>query len=153
MKFRITPGAILLLAVLFFQKSELLLAAVSAAAVHECGHLLAARLLGIRLRCLELDMLGARLFPAAQIPSYTAEGLLAAAGPVASLLLSIPPFPGAFGVALRTATLSFALFNALPIEGFDGGRLLHALLVTHLGDRTAKGLLLLSSSPRFLVHC
>lgn len=145
MKIRITPGAVLLLAVLLVQRNELLLATVLAASWHECGHLLAARVLGIRLRCLELDMLGARLFPAVQIPSYAAEGLLAAAGPAASVLLALLPLPAPFGTALRTATLSFALFNALPIEGFDGGRFLHAILASRISDRTAKGILLFSS--------
>lgn len=145
MKIRITPGAILLIAALVFKRDMLLPATVLAAVLHECGHLLAARCLGIRLRLLELDMMGAKLYPAAQIPSYRSEALLAAAGPAASLLLALIPPVTPFRAALRTATLSFALFNLLPIEGFDGGRVLHAVLAALRGAETAARALFCSS--------
>ena len=143
MKIRITPGALLLLCVMAFSGSSLFLASLLAAAVHECGHLLAARLLGIRLRLLELDIPGARLVPASLLPSYRAEGMLAAAGPFASLLLALLllPFPGELALATRTATLSLALFNLLPVIGFDGGRVLHACIAPLAGERIAERIL------------
>ena len=144
MKIRITPGAILLALVLLFHRDELLPATLLAAAVHECGHLLAAKLLGIRLRLLELDLMGARLYPAAHLPSYRAEMLLAAAGPAASLLLLLIPPLSPFWAAARTASLSLALFNLLPIRDFDGGRVLHALLAAGLG-RNADSVLAVTS--------
>ena len=147
MKIRITPGAILLLAVLAFGQSPLFFATALAAAVHECGHLLAARLLGIPLRLLELDLMGAKIVPAKALPSYRAEALLAASGPLFSIVLALPFLSATspFSVALRAATLSFALFNLMPIEGFDGGRVLFALLATRFGDSTARRCLFLSS--------
>lgn len=142
MKIRITPGALLLLLTLLFGNRLFCLAVLSAAALHECGHLLAARLLGIRLRLLELDLIGARLYPAVALPSYRAELYLALAGPLASLLLALfLPFSTPFCLALRTATLSLALFNLLPIEGFDGGRALFALAATLLSPERARRLL------------
>ena len=147
MKIRITHGAVLLLAVLAFDKSTVFAASVLAAALHECGHLLAARLLHIPLRLLELDLMGARLYPASAIPSYRAEALLAAAGPLCSILLAMPflctRIP--FFVALRTATLSFALFNLLPIDGFDGGRMLFSLFACRFGENGARRVLFASS--------
>ena len=147
MKIRITHGAVLLLAVLAFDKSTVFAASVLAAALHECGHLLAARLLHIPLRLLELDLMGARLYPASAIPSYRAEALLAAAGPLCSILLAMPflctRIP--FFVALRTATLSFALFNLLPIDGFDGGRRLFSLFACRFGENGARRVLFASS--------
>ena len=142
MRIRITPGAILLFLVMLLTKDQLFFAGVLAAAVHECGHLLAAWALGIRLQLLELDVGGARILPAGQLPSYRAEGLLAGAGPVASLLLAfIIPLNGAgFFLLLRSSTLSLALFNLLPITGFDGGRVLCALLSPRLGVGRAKAL-------------
>ena len=147
MKIRITPGAVLLLAVLALDKSTVFAASVLAAAFHECGHLLAARLLHIPLRLLELDLMGAKLYPVQGIPSYRAEALLAAAGPLCSILLAMPLLTARFPflIALRTATLSFALFNLLPIEGFDGGRVLGALCACHLGEGIARRVLLASS--------
>lgn len=147
MKIRITPGAVLLLAVLAFDKSTVFAASVLAAALHECGHLLAARLLHIPLRLLELDLMGARLYPASAIPSYRAEAILAAAGPLCSILLAVPFLSTRipFFVALRTATLSFALFNLLPIEGFDGGRVLFSLFACRFGEDSARRVLFASS--------
>lgn len=147
MKIRITPGAVLLLAVLALDKSTVFAASVLAAALHECGHLLAARLLHIPLRLLELDLMGAKLYPVSAIPSYRAEALLAAAGPLCSILLALPFFGTRipFFVALRTATLSFALFNLLPIEGFDGGRVLHSLCACRFGESAARRVLFASS--------
>ena len=139
MKVRITPGALLLLAVMLFTGNALFLATLLAAAVHECGHLLAALTLGIRLRLLELDIPGARLLPAGALPSYAAEGWLAAAGPASSFLLAalIYPLKGAFFSNLFAATLSLGVFNLLPVGDFDGGRVLSAVLTPLCGERVA----------------
>lgn len=140
MKIRITPGAILLFSVMLLCGDLLFLAGVVAAAWHECGHLLAARALKIPLRRLELDVGGASIEPAGQICSYQREGLLAAAGPAASLLLAllIPRNGAEFFMLLRSSTLSLALFNLLPVTGFDGGRILTSLLSPLLGVAAAR---------------
>ena len=139
MKIRITPGAFLFLFALALTRNTLLPAFLFAAAVHECGHILAAYALHIRLRVLELDLMGARLYPALPFPSYRAEAVLAAAGPAASLLLALflLPHVAPFARLSLTASLAFALFNLLPIAGFDGGRILSAALSTRLDARTA----------------
>ena len=153
MRIRITPGALLLLAAMLLEGDFLFLASVLAAAVHECGHLLAARLLGIRLRLLELDLMGAKLFPAKAIPSYRSEFLLAACGPLFSLLLALPIGGSSlpFFKAMHTATLSFALFNLLPIRGFDGGRMLAAPITAKWGAAAADRLLFLSTYASLLL--
>lgn len=147
MKIRITPGAVLLLAVQLFTDSPLFVAGMLAALFHECGHLLAARLLRIPLRLLEIDLMGARIYPAGALPSYRAEGLLAMAGPTASLLLALPLIGSSSPLlaALRFSTLSFALFNLLPIEGFDGGRMLFALLAARFHEKAAERVLFFTS--------
>ena len=147
MKIRITPGAALLLGVMLFTRDSLFFGTLLAALVHECGHLLAARVLGVRLRLLELDIPGARLLPAGALPSYAAEGWLAAAGPMASFLLAfcIYPLDGVFFGTLFASTLSLGLFNLLPVGDFDGGRVLAALLAPRLGQQTAGRICLVSS--------
>lgn len=147
MKIRITPGALLLLGVMLFTGDTLFFATLLAAGAHECGHLLAARVLGVRLRLLELDIPGARLLPAGALPSYAAEGWLAAAGPLASFLLAfcIYPLDGVFFSTLFASTLSLGFFNLLPVGDFDGGRVLAALLTPRLGQQTADKLRLIVS--------
>ena len=147
MKIRITPGALLLLGVMLFTGDSIFFATLLAAALHECGHLLAARVLGIRLRLLELDIPGARLTLAGALPSYAAEGWLAAAGPFASFLLAfcISPLNGAFFNALFASTLSLGLFNLLPVADFDGGRVLAALLAPRLGQQVTNTVCLTAS--------
>ena len=147
MKIRITPGAVLFWTVQLLTDSPLLAAGLLAALLHECGHLLAARLLHIPLRLLEIDIMGAKILPAGALPSYRAEGILAAAGPVASLLVALPLIGSAhpFALALRFSTLSFALFNLLPIEGFDGGRILSSLLAGRFCEKVAERVLFFTS--------
>ena len=147
MKVRISPGALLMIATLPVSKSALLPASLLAALFHECGHLLAAHLLGIRLRLLEFDLFGARLYPAGQLPSYVAEAALVVAGPLASLLLWVflLPFTGSFSLLLRGASLSFAFFNLMLISGFDGGRLLFSFAASLWGSTTAERILEISS--------
>ena len=53
-----------------------LFALLSAAAIHECGHLLAARLLHIPISSLRISILGARLQLSDPLLSYRREWLL-----------------------------------------------------------------------------
>ncbi len=147
MQIRISPGAVLLLFVMALSQGSLFPAVLLAVTAHECGHLLASRLLGVRLRALELDLPGARLIPAGLLPSYRAEALLAAAGPAASLLLAAFTLPHAtpFAVTLSAVTLSLFLFNLLPITEFDGGRLLFCLIAPRFGENAARRTLLFCS--------
>lgn len=89
MKISISPTALLFLVVLTLKGHWLLPASLLAALVHECGHLLAARTLGVRMRRMEIDLFGAKLTPVGLLPTYKAELLIAAAGPLFSLLLGI----------------------------------------------------------------
>lgn len=147
MKIRIAPATLLFLFLLAFNQSLLLPATLLAALFHECGHLVAARLLDIPIRLMEIDLFGAKIYPARFIPSYRQELLLAAAGPLFSLLLGVLllPHSGALAVAMRDATFSFALFNLLPISDFDGGRILHATLSQFFEGETADRILSITS--------
>ena len=147
MKIRITPVAVLFLVVLTLTKSYLMPATLLAALFHECGHLLAAKALNVCVACLEIDLFGAKIYPVGFIPSYRAEMLLAAAGPTFSLLLGafLIPHGGMFIAALKNATLSFALFNLLPIRDFDGGRILQGALSQLFGEDRADRVLAVTS--------
>ena len=147
MKISISPTAVLFLTVLTLKGQLLMPAALLAALVHECGHLLIATALGVRMERMEIDLLGAKLTPVGLLPSYKSEFLLAAAGPLFSLLLGtlLQGKQGAFALYMRDATLSFALFNLLPIRDFDGGRMLYACLAPHASLQQADSVLCVSS--------
>lgn len=141
MRFFADPmAAVLFCGMVISERGGLALAVLLAAAVHECGHLLAAKLLGIPLREMRLELLGARLTPG-RLLSYREECLLCAAGPAFSFLLSalLLPIGGALPFAATISAVSALLggLNLLPVRGFDGGRILSAVLSTLAGERVA----------------
>ncbi len=77
---------------------------------------------------MELDLFGAKIIPRGVLRSLSAEWILAAAGPLFSVLLALLllPFSARFAGAVRFASASLAVFNLLPIAGFDGGRMFFA---------------------------
>ena len=107
-------------------------ACLLAAFLHELGHIAASKALSINLSGLKLDVLGARLHTAGRLYSYPSMMLLCLAGPLVNLLC--------FALALSLsehyawmrefcyASLSLCVLNLIPVEGFDGGRILHAIL-------------------------
>ena len=113
------------------------IATVLAAAFHELGHVLAAKRMQIPLRALRLDLLGARIEVKDRLLSYGEEWLLAAAGPLFSLLGAAVAAPlwGAsyFWRAFSAASLILGLFNLLPVRTFDGGRMTEAFFSRTLG--------------------
>ena len=102
-----------------------------AVTVHECGHLLAARLCHIKTGGFSVDSLGARLALVGVVPSYPKELIICAAGPLANLC----SLPLAHCLKARhenvefyiSVSLALALLNLLPIRGFDGGRICYCL--------------------------
>lgn len=160
MKIKPSLGAALLLFSLILS-SDYNFAAVYifCATIHEAGHLIAAKLLDIKIRELTLDIAGARIVPSGEIMSYKKEFLLCAAGPISSLLLSfislityllrhkslslspllyalegtVSGLDGALALTFAFSLLQAAI-NLLPISSFDGSRMLGAALSFMLGD-------------------
>ena len=149
-RIRISPwAAVLFLLMVITDRSMLCAAVMAAAAVHECGHLLAAYLMGIPLQTMRLDLTGARLEVVGRLLSYGEEWLLCIAGPLASLFLSAAVFfLGAghrFFLVLSTVSLLLGLLNLMPVQGFDGGRMLSAALGHFAGVRVCAGVMRISS--------
>ncbi|MEU6641639.1 site-2 protease family protein [Saccharomonospora sp. NPDC046836] len=115
---------------------------------HELGHCVVALRLGIPVRRLRLFLLGG-LSEVARNPRRPAhEGLVAAAGPVVSillaafcgvLLLAVPPGGAAWLLVVQcaVANLAVGLFNLLPGLPLDGGRMLRAGVWSLTGTRSA----------------
>lgn len=114
---------------------------------HELGHCLVALRLGIPVRRLRLFLLGG-LSEVARTPRRPGhEGLVAAAGPIVSvllavlcglLLLAVPPGGPAWLLVAEcaVANLAVGVFNLLPGLPLDGGRLLRAGVWAATGTRS-----------------
>lgn len=146
---RITPGFLFLAAFLLYQStSSFLVTFLLAAALHEGGHLLAARWRGVPVRALSMTAFGCVL-------DFVDEALMrdrdllwiAAAGPLCNLLfalLCVTPWVGRWrGAALFGAEhLLLALFNLLPVFPLDGAVLCAGLLKPNVGERRAEQVVL-----------
>ena len=146
---RITPGFLFLAAFLVYQStSSFLVTFLLAAALHEGGHLLAARWRGVPVRALSMTAFGCIL-------DFVDEALvrdrdllwIAAAGPLCNLLfalLCVTPWVGRWrGAALFGAEhLLLALFNLLPVFPLDGAVLCAGLLKPNVGERRAEQVVL-----------
>ena len=121
-----------------------------AAFLHECGHLIAARLLRVPTRGLRPDALGVRLDVGGAFLSYGEEWLLCAAGPMTSLLCAAAAAPlWQYANACQVfsvASLVLGLLNLLPISDFDGGRMLRSFCAYAFGPAVARRTLSLTSA-------
>lgn len=133
----VTPGFLLLLAVLFYldEGVGVLPWALLACAAHELGHYALGRALGGRLEWLELSAVGAQMklrYPVP--PDYWRELSVAMAGPAVNLALGWA-FAAFKQFAAAGVSLTLGLFNLLPILPLDGGCALWCALAAVLdGD-------------------
>lgn len=116
-------------------------ALICSVTVHELGHIVMARILKIPMYELKLGIFGASLMPTNTLFSYTDEILLCLFGPLFNLI-SVPIAICVFKISVSSvfvmSSLCLAFLNLLPISGFDGGRMLSALLHRLLSPRTAQ---------------
>ena len=100
---------------------------LSAAALHELGHLAALRLLGGAVTALRISVFGAELAAEGGRLSYGRELAAVLAGPLTNLLAGLAlarlGYPAAAG-----AHLVLCAFNLLPVRPLDGGRALELLV-------------------------
>ncbi len=117
----------------------LVLLAFGSVILHEFGHALTARKLGVGVSSIELHFFGGVANLTSQPKSANDEAVIAAAGPAVSFVLA------ALGYTLHAATglgvfallgavnLVIAVFNLLPALPMDGGRIFRALLSKRYG--------------------
>lgn len=120
-----------------------------AALCHEGGHLLAARLCGVSIRAVTLDLFGARIHLEGLL-SYGQEFLIACAGPAVNFLMAAAGLPlwfsgtgswHGFLALFLFASLGLGTVNLLPVGTLDGGRMLFCLLANLWGDEVARRVL------------
>jgi Zn-dependent protease len=114
--------------------------------LHEASHVVVARALGLRVGRVVLQLLGAVSEVLDEPGTPAREYLVAAVGPLTSVLLAgvsaaiAPAFPDhSIGWLLATTTATIngvvAAFNLLPGMPLDGGRLLRAAIWHYTGDK------------------
>ena len=114
---------------------EAALLVLSAALLHELGHILALRISGAGICRLRIGVLGAVMETRGNL-SYGRELLCLLAGPGANLLAAV--LFGAFGWGqLAGVNAVLCLFNLLPVFPLDGGTVLYLLLSWLAGPQEA----------------
>ncbi len=106
----------------------------AAVLLHEAGHYFAFFLLGEPPPALSGRAGGLLFTPRGGTLTYGRELVIAAAGPLFNLFAALALIPAIRGEGVREASFCFfainllsALFNLLPLSGFDGGRVLFCL--------------------------
>jgi Zn-dependent protease len=107
--------------------------------LHELGHAVMARRLGVRVASIELHFFGGAAKMADLPPSPGHEIAIAAAGPAVSFALAgfghaLAAMTGLHGMAIfGWVNLLLGAFNLVPAFPTDGGRILRALLARRRG--------------------
>ena len=104
--------------------------------IHEEGHLLAARLLGIPLRRGSGGAFGIRLTFDFSRQGYGREAAVHLAGPLAGIAAAA--LTAGIREDFAAVNAGLALVNLLPLEGFDGGGILRCLLLGRCGPSSAE---------------
>jgi Zn-dependent protease len=114
---------------------------------HELSHALVARRFGVRVTSITLFIFGGAASMETEPRRPREEGLIAAAGPLASLLIGgllwLIQLPlsadGVGGIIFWLAFINVSLgaFNLIPGFPMDGGRILRAVIWAVRGDRNA----------------
>lgn len=129
-RLRVSPGFCLLTVWFALDNGwELLGIVLFAAAVHELGHCLALRLLGVPVAGLRVGVFGAELAADRSGLSYAGELAAVLAGPGANLLCAAAAtlLGGTRWVEFTGANLVLCAFNLIPLRPLDGGRALELL--------------------------
>ncbi len=138
---------------LVFQPAGVVFPSLAGAVIHESGHMLAAMILGIPLRSLDVGLYGASLKVRGSLISYPKEFLLCAAGPGANfisalIVMAFSEHRGYYsecGEWFIAVSVMLGLLNLMPAEGFDGGRMLSVALTSFFGPRVSARILSLST--------
>jgi Zn-dependent protease len=119
---------------------------LASVALHECGHAVVARVLGMRVEGVHLWGLGGSTALAGDPPTPRAQYLVSIAGPLVNLLLgglgaalwlgaAVGTIPYELGLRLAAVNALLAVYNLLPGLPLDGGQLVRAAVWSLTGDK------------------
>ena len=98
----------------YLDRQGIVLLALLSCALHELGHLLVLRLLGVRVRRLSITAVGAEMETDRSL-SYGGEILAALAGPLVNLVLALTFCRFSRGWVFAGLNLVLCCFNLLPV--------------------------------------
>lgn len=140
-RIEISGGFLLLWAILYYLDDQgVVLWAILAAVLHELGHYAAIQAFGGRIALIRLTCTGAEMVLAARRPLSKAGQLCAAlAGPAVNLILAALSARAAVvwgetAYLFAGLNLALAIFNLLPVEQLDGGRVFHIIMTLLLPE-------------------
>ena len=151
--------ALIFCIMIVFQPAGVIFPSLGGAVLHESGHMLAAILLGIPLRSLDIGTFGASLKVRGSLISYPKEFLLCAAGPAMNFLSAIAAaafsewrgYYSECGEFFIAVSLMLGILNLIPAEGFDGGRMLSVVISSLFGPRVSARLLSLTTFSSIVI--
>lgn len=129
---RLLPPLFWMLLLFAFDSPLFAVCTLISAGIHELGHIAVFTLLGIKSSKPTGHITGFRISPA-RVLSYSEDVLVSLGGPLANLLfsaifLSLSPIFGDYAKILSLFNALTMLSNLAPIEGYDGYRIILALL-------------------------
>ena len=141
MKFKVNFFSVMLFLSLLFSEGWHILFIIFPAVLHEPGHLIAAYARGVKVREMNVTIMGARI-TLDNCYSYSDELIISLCGPLVNVICvyiaDLYIKSGATADLLNdflTASLSLAITNLLPIKSFDGGRILQSILSSKYEER------------------
>ena len=142
MKIKISPTLPLFILSLMTSKDiSFVLIPISAAFIHEFGHLTAAKVMKLRIRSMKLGIFGAAIEVDMLNCSYAKEAVLALCGPLANIISALLVYisvgtESKHILLFLSSSLFFAALNLMPAGSFDGGRIFSSVLNLFLPQRT-----------------
>ena len=130
-----------LAALIAFDTSVYTLLTLTAAALHEAGHIFAAFFLHAGIEQITVYPFGADIRLDSRIRSHRTDFIISGAGAVANLAVGLPlvlaKTGGICGMYFGVCNLSLAAMNLLPESHLDGGGMLRAVLFSVCGEEKA----------------
>lgn len=125
--------------IFFLNGAEYVFLLLFAALIHECGHILTAKILRVPFVRIRGGIFGLWMKYDFSAKSYLSEMIVSCGGAVfnvsaAALTLFLCRPTGLLSVFFVFSNLSLAVFNLMPVSGFDGIGILHCLILTLTGD-------------------
>ena len=105
---------------------------LAAAVLHELGHIIAAAILGVKMKFCKSGMAGLNLVYDFSVVSHLRETAVCLAGPATGLVIFFIGYRNGAVSYFAAASLGLTIFNLMPISFLDGGCALSAILSTFL---------------------